>query len=133
MAPMVAGEVSGDAEEPGARLLVAADLLEALPGPQKRLLGNIVAGLLVAGNAPEVAEDGALMRVEELLEGRLPCLRMLLLSRGSLSLAARGWRLVERRCACERAEPAGERRRAGAMSATPEPAGNRPDHALTTS
>ena len=74
---MVAGEVGGHPEEPGARLVVVTDLLETLPGAQERLLGDIVAGLLIARDPPEVAEDGRFVSVEELLEGGFARLQIL--------------------------------------------------------
>ena len=77
---MIAGEVGGDAEEPGAWLVVAADLLETLPGAEKCLLGDIVAGLLVASDAPEIPQNRAFVRMKELLEGRLARLQGLRLA-----------------------------------------------------
>ncbi len=65
---MVEGEVGRDAEEPGDRLLVTADVVVALPGADKRLLAEIVCRLLVPRQAIEVAEDGALVLAKERLE-----------------------------------------------------------------
>ena len=67
-AQMVDAEVARDAKEPGARLIVALERVEVLPGAQKSLLAEIVRGLFVAGQSPEVAKDVALIAPEERLE-----------------------------------------------------------------
>jgi len=50
--------------------LIGGDTVEMLPGAHKRLLAEVVRRLFIAGHAPEIAEDVALVSTEERLERR---------------------------------------------------------------
>ncbi len=65
----VQGEVGGDTKEPCAGLLVVANLAELLPGAQEGFLAEVIGGLFIAGESPEIAEDIRLAPRDQILEG----------------------------------------------------------------
>jgi hypothetical protein len=72
LAPLVIDhQIRRHAEEPGSWLLVRADLAELLPGTDERLLAEVIGNLLVAGDAPDVTDDVALVALKERLEGAI--------------------------------------------------------------
>src|SRR5579859_3597183 len=103
MAPLVERQVSRDVKEPGLWPLVAAQFLELPPGPQEHLLRQVIGGLLIAGDAPEVAEDIALMLAIKGLEMVSRAGDSFGVGRGAIALAIA---VIGERRASKRGEPA---------------------------